>query len=262
MKLKLTYLALALAACVLFAFGYWRYTVSKHRRPSTYVVILHDTSDSTPEGCGRVVGLAEQVLSSPDFDHISTITVLGTGDATTANEPRLLGEFRIPEIRRVIEGKRAAVRQRDELFSNLRSRCEETGQTTVSPIFMGVKRAVERLQSIKSGDDRKLLIVETDGEETSDLQIKRALDEAPGVKLRLPNAIQNDNTHIVICGLAETLGEVRGADGKVKRMTKLRSPQRADRMLEVWKGLFTNPDLVSLKPYCQETKNQVAASVP
>jgi hypothetical protein len=215
MKLKLTYLSLTLAACALFAFAYWRYTVSRHARPSSYVVILHDTSDSTPEGCGRVIGLAERVLRSPDFDHISTITVLATGDETTANEPRLLGEFRIPEIRRVIEGKRAEARQQNELFSNLRSRCEGTSQTTVSPIFLGVKRGVERLRSIKSSDDRRLLIVQTDGEETSDLQIKRALDEAPGAKLRLPTAIQNDGVHVVLCGLAETLGEVKGADGKM-----------------------------------------------
>jgi hypothetical protein len=252
MKTKLILVALAAAACALFAFGYWRYNATRLARNVTHVVIVRDPSASAVDGCGSVAGLADRALTTPGLARVSTITLLAIGDEATANEPRLLGEFRVPEVRRVIEGKRAAVRQREELFAGLRARCEEARRTQVSPVFLGAKRGVERLRSVGSDADHKILYVQTDGEETADPQIKRALNGAPADSLKLPRPIQNDGVTVVICGLAETTGQVRGTEGKLRRLTMSRDPHRADRMTEVWKALFTNRELVSLEPYCQK----------
>lgn len=261
MKHKLTLVALAVAACALFAFGYWRYNAARLARNVTHVVIVRDPSASTADGCGSVAGLADRALTTPDHARVSTITLLAIGDETTANEPRLLGEFRVPEVRRVIEGKRAAVRQREELFANLRARCEEARPTQISPVFLGAKRAVERLRGVGSEGDHKVLYLQTDGEETADPQIKRALSGASAAGLKLPSPIRNDGVTVVICGLAETTGQTTGAEGKLRRLTSPRDPRRADRMTEVWKALFTNPQLVSLEPYCQKTQVAGAVSV-
>ena len=261
MRHKLILVTIAAAACASFAFGYWRYNAARLARNVTHVVIVRDPSASTADGCGSVVGLADRALKTPGLARVATITLLAIGDEETAHEPRLLGEFRVPEVRRVIEGKRAAVRQREELFAGLRARCEEARQTQVSPVFLGTKRGVERLRSVGAEGDNKILYVQTDGEETADPQIKRALNGAPAGGLKLPGPIQNDGVSVVICGLAETTGQTTNVEGKLRRLTRPRDPRHADRMTAVWKSLFTNPELVSLEPYCQKPQVAGAGSV-
>lgn len=237
--------------CSVTTFGYWRYKAKGESRGVAQIAIVRDRSDSTPNDCSRIVGLAERALGVPEIGPGSKITLFSFGDEETANEPRLLGEFKVPVIRRVIEGQRAANREREELLARLGQKCEEVGQTQVSPIFQTLKRGVEHLRSAGSANDTRYLFIQTDGEETVNAQVKQAL-KSPGPKLSLPPPIQNAGVRVIFCGIAETVGPAAGA-GRA-RLSKQRELQRPDRLSEVWRGVFTEPQLVSFEPFCSRSE--------
>lgn len=259
----MTMKGLLLALICLFsvsAFGYWRFKASGDSRGVAQIAIIRDRSDSTPDDCSRIVGLAERALGVPEIGAGSKITLFSFGDVETANEPRLLGEFRVPVIRRVIEGQRAATRERQDLLTKLGQKCEEVGQTQVSPIFQTLKRGVEHLYSIGSADDTRYLFIQTDGEETVNAQVKKAL-KSPGAKLNLPPPIQNAGVRIIFCGIAETVGTSGAANNKARAAKQL-EVQRPDRLREVWSGVFTHPQLVSFEPFCSKSEFQGADPAP
>lgn len=239
--------------CLVTAFGYWRYQARGESRGVAQIAIIRDRSDSTPDDCSRIVGLAERALSVPEIGAGSKITLFSFGDHETANEPRLLGEFKVPVIRRVIEGQRAAAREREDLLTRLGQKCEEVEQTQVSPIFQTLKRGVEHLRSIGSADDTRYLFIQTDGEETANAQVKKAL-KSPGAKLILPPPIQNAGVRVIFCGIAETVGNTVAANNKGRHLSKQREAQRPDRLHEVWSGVFTDPQLVSFEPFCSKSE--------
>src|SRR2546423_5582215 len=156
MRLK-PILLIFLCLTTVTAFGYWRYSVAGKRQTAAQFAFIQDPSDSIQTDCGRIVGIAERALAMPETKQGSTITLFALGNQATANEAQMLGEFQIPVIRRVIEGQRAAARERQGLLTNLQSRCAEVKQTRVSPIFQAAKRGVEYLQSIGSPDDPRFL---------------------------------------------------------------------------------------------------------
>lgn len=241
-----------LCLCSATAFGYWRYKARGESRGVAQIAIVRDRSDSTPNDCSRIVGLAERALGVPEIGPGSRITLLAFGDEETANEPRLLGEFKVPVIRRVIEGQRAATREREDLLTRLGQQCEAVGQTQVSPIFQTLKRGVEHLRSVGSADDTRYLFIQTDGEETVNAQVKQAL-KSSGAKLNLPPPIQNAGVRVIFCGIAETIG-APGPNNNKARPPRQREVQRPDRLREVWSGVFTDPQLVSFEPFCSKSE--------
>jgi hypothetical protein len=240
---------------VLSLIGYWRYDVSKRPHPIAQIAIIRDQSDSITDDCSRVVGLSERSLERPDIDDGSTLSLFILGNDTTANEPRLLGKFNAPVIRRVIEGQRAAARQKEELLNSIKSRCSQVEQIKSSPIFQAAKRGTEYLRTLGGVSDTRYLLVQTDGEETVEPQIKKALNEEFGAKLSLPSPILNKDILITFCGMAETVGIATNSNSRSGRMSKARTSKRADRIREVWSHLFTNPELVKFEPYCVSESN-------
>jgi hypothetical protein len=243
-------LVVILALGVMTAFGYWRYQVSGQTHGVAQFEFIQDASDSIHLDCARSSALAERVIAMPESGPGSTITLLTLGDEATANEPQFVGEFRIPVVRRVIEGQRAAAREQQALLNNVKSRCSEVRPTHRSPIFEGLKRGVEHLQSVGAPEDFRYLFIQTDGEETENKRIRQALNEPPGTKLRLPSPIDNKSTRITFCGLAETIGSLTEADHRMHRKSADRDSRRADRLREVWSNMFTNAELVTIEPYC------------
>lgn len=243
-------LVIVLGLCAMTGFGYWRYQVGAQGRPVAQFEFIQDPSDSIPTDCGRTVGLVDRALAMSETGEGSSVSLFALGDETTANEPRWLGQFEVPVIRRVIEGQRAATRARQELLANVKSRCAEVKQTRKSPIFEGLKRGVEHLQSVGAAADSRYLFIQTDGEETENMLIKQALNGSSQAKFRLPSPIRNKGIHVTFCGLAETIGTTTDSDKRLHHKSKQRDDQRADRLREVWAKLFTNPELVSFEPYC------------
>jgi hypothetical protein len=236
------------------AFGFWRHRVSTDMQPVAQIAIMRDTSSSEPSDCEQILSITKRVLSLPETVPGSTINLFATGNRTTANEPKLIGTFQVPVIRRVIEGQRHFARQREELLLNVKNRCAAADVTDVSPIFQAIKRGVEQLQNSGSASDPKFLFILTDGEETADSKLKRALAQSPGDAMKLPSPIRNGNVHVVFCGMAETIGFAT-AGNKSRQMSRPRDPKRADRLREVWSNLFTNPELVRFEPYCIPTES-------
>jgi hypothetical protein len=243
-------LIIFLSLTTVTVFGYWRYSVAVQPHGVAQFAFIQDPSDSIQSDCGRVVGFAERALAMPDTKEGSTITLFALGNPATANEAQLLGEFRVPVVRRVIEGQRAAARDRQALLSGVRNRCAGVQQTRVSPVFQALKRGVEHLHGVGAPDDSRHLFIQTDGEETENAQIRKALNGQRGAMRNLPPPIQNAGVRVTFCGLAETVGMTLGSDNKVRQKSRQRDPARADRLREVWGKLFTNPELVAFEPYC------------
>jgi hypothetical protein len=148
----------------------------------------------------------------------------------------------------VLEGRDAADRQREKLVEGIKMQCEKVAQTKVSPVFVGIREAVEHLRGKGCGPDSHCFVsAQSDLEETVDLQIKAALDRDAQP---LPAAINNDGINIVISGIAETTGDAVATNGRVRRLTAARSPERSGRIRSVWLRLFTNPERVTFEPFC------------
>jgi hypothetical protein len=188
----------------------------------------------------------------PEAGPGTTITFLATGDEKTSDEPRLLATYNIPIVRRVIEGRRIAFQQREELLTNIKSRCEEVGPTQVSPIFLAVERGVEYLRGIGSVTDSRYLFFQTDGEETANFQIKKALGQKNISNPKLPVPINNNGVRVVFCGLAETIGQTTDMNNKPRRLTRTREPEGDAHLQQIWSKLFSNPELVTFEPYCSK----------
>ncbi|MBS1876651.1 MAG: hypothetical protein JSU00_25780 [Acidobacteria bacterium] len=167
-------------------------------------------------------------------------------------EPRLIGTFDLPVDNRVIEARQGVEKRRSRFLSNVWKRCDLAQGAELSSIFLGIRRGVEHLQSLGCGEDNACyLYVSTDGEENANTQIKSALDRSADER-PLPAPIRNNGIHVVICGVAETVGLQQRNAGYTRQLTRRRDPQRADRLREVWLALFAKPDLVRLEPYCQK----------
>ena len=251
----MTIRALAIIFTCLFtvvAFGYWRLKEADNAPPVAQVAIVRDLSDSTFNDCTPVTNLTKRALALEDVGGGSTITFLTTGDKATANEPQKREQLFVPDIRLVIEGKRRAEQQRTEILDRMKQRCEEAQMTTSSPIFQAVARGVEMLKGIGQRGAGRYLFVQTDGEELSNAQIVKALNESPGKPLKLPKPIDNEGVRVVFCGTAETRVDM-SLGGRARRPP---SEQRAARRREVWSGLFTQPDLISFEPFCGEVGSE------
>jgi hypothetical protein len=259
MKLKLGVLFIVVGVCAVAAFGYWRYRAAKESGVTAHVGILRDPSGSRPDDCNHTVGLSERALALPGVTKVATISLLAVGDEASAFEPRMVGRLPVPATKTVIEGQRAAARQRQGLLPDIRGRCEEVKQTETSPIYNGLVRSVEYVKGLGSPSDSFYLFVQTDGEETVNQQIKKALSEPASAKLSLPPLIRNEGVHLVFCGMAETIGQTAPVNGKSRQLSRPRGPQRAERIQQVWSALFSDPSLVSFEPFCPQS--QLAANV-
>jgi len=250
MKRKIIMIALAvLGSAVILVIGLWRANVSG-KSQAAHFVIVRDLSDSVLSGCGCTAALVKQSLGDPHAGSGSTVTVTATGNAETAGEPKLLASIPVPVTRNALEGRDAAPRLREKVATDIKAECDKRQQTKVSPIFIAVKRAVEHLKAAGCGKDSACVAyVQSDLEETSDPQIKAALNQSGSDKPLLPEPIDNSSIKIVFCGIAETAGEATSADRRKRNLTP-HNPQRADRIRAVWSALFTNPEGLTFEPYC------------
>ena len=246
----ITITLIALGSIVLVAVGLWRLRVSG-RAQAAHFVVVRDLSDSVLSGCDCTAALVTKALSDPHVGSGSTVTVTATGDAESAGEPKLLTSIPVPVTRNALEGREAALKLREKVAGDIKAECDKRQQTKTSPIFIAVKRAVEHLRAAGCGQTADCAVfVQSDLEETSEPQIKAALNQGDSYKLQLPQPIDNGGIRIVFSGIAETAGEVSGTDRRRRSLSPLHNPQRADRIRAVWSALFTNPERLTFEPYC------------
>lgn len=253
--------ALIILGCVLtIAFGIWRYLTVGGARPAHGAVVL-DLSESSTNKCTCLSALVEREITASSSNGESTLTVFHTGDETTANEPVLVARYQVPHHRKVIEGRSAAGRRKEDILTDLKTRCEKLAATKRSPIFLAATRATEHLRSLGCGEgsDCRMYVV-SDGEELTDRGIAQAIGgrrSKSGVVL--PKPIANEGIRVIFCGMAETSGHLKSANGKPQQLTRDRDPMHADRLREVWTSLFTQTQLVMFEPFCSTTKDNSLA---
>jgi hypothetical protein len=242
------------AACVaVAAFVGWRMEAMRSNQINHFVLV-QDPSRSYTGGCASLVGMARAVLASAGVSAESRLTVLALGDAATAGEPRRLGVFNIPTSRKVIEGQRAALDRRQELFRDILTRCESVRPTSISPIFLGVKQAVAELRAngCKAGS-RCGLWVSTDLEENAARGLRERILNPREAREPLPPPLDNEGIEVTFCGFSQTAGRLIDPSGREVRIGAARDPRRDDRLQAVWRAMFTSPELVSFEPYCPES---------
>jgi hypothetical protein len=239
------------------AFGLWRYYKYRHNLPPPQGVLLRDRSDSILGSCGDLAAMAREMLASSQFEPGSSLALMVTGDDATAGEPVLLDSFELPVTRRVIEGRSKNAQRQQELVDKLIARCEQSGQTKKSPIYLAIRRATEYLhaQGCQPGSSC-WLYVQSDLEELAEKRIRDQINGAPVTFKKtsdapeLPTAIDNTGINVTICGLAETSGTTGAGSRKRQTLTSNHDAQRADRIRSVWGSLFTDPQRVKFSPAC------------
>jgi hypothetical protein len=228
----------------------WRVHVHANYSAPQFTTVL-DPSFSHPAGCDSLLGLADQVLHANNISRDSTLSVLVLGDPSTANEPWQLGRYSIPVTRKVLEDKTSNQQRLDEMLSDIRHKCSAISRTNISPIFLGVKTAVADLHAHGCKETSHCQVfVDTDLEENVEASIREGLNQTRNIKLVLPAPIDNYGIEVSFCGFAVTNGRIATLSGRETRRALPLAPDHDDRLRQVWRSLFTNPEAVSFEPYC------------
>ena len=214
------------------ALGTWRYLTPP---PLTaQVALLNDASRSVNKDCASIVALGSQTLGLPNLRAQSSLTLF----ATTDHDPSLIASFNLPADRLTTESDRQQVERRKMFLYQLSASCQTMTPTNTSPIFQSVKQVVAHLQANNNDRSVLYLFIRTDLHETAQPAIRKALSERMGsVDLSITTTpIDNAGVHISFCGYAESSDQ--------------ESRVNPDRLVEVWRTVFTHPELVHFDPYC------------
>jgi hypothetical protein len=222
------------------------------KETASHAVIIRDRSDSATAGCAAIGGLAREYLQAGHADRFSSIIALATGDARSNDEPV---EFaRLTGVRKasVKDIHKARDRREDALVEELVRRCEEQGNTDRSPIYLALRRGLEELVVLGCHEGTNCAVyLQSDMAENGESGLRKAL---LGIKdAVLPSPIDNRGIRVHVCGIAETSGPIDGK-GKVVSERKARGAKRADVTPNVWRRIFTAPNLVTFEPHCPKAE--------
>jgi hypothetical protein len=259
-NLYMTVGALAAAILCVVAVVAWRLDVRRHALPAAHSLIAYDRSAATLCGCDALVARAKKELESEDLGQGSTLTIILSGDESTADEPVLLGTYAVPTIRKAMEGRHTLGDKQKLILDDVRSRCQQKAQTQRSPIFLTIRRGLERLHA--AGCDGRVechLVALTDLEERSERHIRQFLDRQPRTDRKvsgalgegqLPAPLDNNGVAVFIVGVSNTIGRSNTTSGQTHALTITRDSGRADRIKEVWERLFANTQRLFFDPLC------------
>jgi hypothetical protein len=88
-----------------------------------HAAIARDRSDSVQSTCKCSEFLLKEAMRAPGMGKESTLTLIGSGDETSADEPVLIATSKLPVSRIVTEGKKATDRQQEALVSEFGKKC-------------------------------------------------------------------------------------------------------------------------------------------
>jgi hypothetical protein len=234
------------------AAGIFYYVTSATVQPP-HAIIARDRSDSVLSDCGCTEALLNKALAAPNIGRGSTVTVVTSGDESSADEPLLVGSFDAPVSRRVIEGRDSARRKKEALLADLKTKCQSLPITKRSPIALLIRRGLERLRQAgcNSATVGCVLWIQTDAEETAEADLRKVLDGngANKQKSTVPT-IDNRGIDVVFFGLSQTVGERETGDGQRRHFTRARDSRRADSLRDGWLSVFMDPGRVRFEPFC------------
>jgi hypothetical protein len=220
---------------------------------SNHRATVWDSSTSSDNRCSEIVRINELAIKKQPTNSATKLAVFLTGDQQTANEPRGLGSFNVPLKVKLTQGNTAIETEQNRIVNEVKSKCEQLPPATASSIFLAFKRAVEYLKNLGCDDTSGCeILAQTDLQENADAQIKAVLSGASKDFKNLPAPLNNQGITIKICGVSQTKGLVIDKKGNKTQLTQNRNASRVDFIQEVWKKLFTHPELVVFSSYCSE----------
>lgn len=195
-----------------------------------------DRSDSMEDGCSRLIAVVDKHLPTGQR---TSLTVLGTGDRDSADEPILIFAVELGRSRRVLEGKKGDAARRKQLLRDMQAACVSAGTAKRSPVLLALVRAVHHMRSRKcGGENRCEVVVISDGEESVDKRLQR------GAKLLKEPAADNNNVGVTFYGFAQTKGQLDGG----RASTRNRTPRDAKWLEDIWRSTCSDPGRVSFEP--------------
>jgi len=225
--------------------AFWAFlSLNCQSAPPSHVLIVIDKSDSVIEFRNQALGLADASTALPGIRKKSLLTITATGDGLSSMEPIFLCSISIPKNNKLMEQKDETklnepfLREISKLLQNV------PGQADATPLYLAIRRGIEFLQGQGCGRRQNLsaicyLFAITDGEETEEKAVRKALYGSGKVDLPKQMTIPNYGIKVVFYGISGT-----------NQLTPARNYVRADRMETVWKELFSNPENVSFQPFC------------
>jgi hypothetical protein len=236
MKLMKTILMVFTTALELLALS------CQQNKPAQVLEII-DASRSVSSAVPAALGVADHSTQLKGVRRKSTISFMATGNKQTAGEPVWLGSFPILKAHKVMEGQ-SNEPDNAELLGQVEGLLRGLKNTkSISPIYLAVRRGVQYLRAQGCGPGPApavcYLVVITDGEETEESAIRKALHGAGNFEP--PKNLMIDNTGIAVefCGLSGT-----------NEITPERNSTSAERLETVWINLFKVPPAFS--PFCRQ----------
>jgi hypothetical protein len=240
MKAHMTagWLLSALSAAAVCGVAAWRLRIPAPLPVQNFVLIDRSGSDPTP--CLSVARTLERAIASSSP---ARWTFFVTGTAETAYEPLPLPVHSSPVRQRLIDGKERAALQNAAFVNEATEACKGMPVTHSSPVFLGIKHVMAQARQ-RVGKALVHVYVITDLRETVDRSVMQALKE-PGWVQGLPDPIDVRGMKVQVCGYAQTIAPARR-----KGRSAPRTDHTADRLIEVWSALFTDPAAVEFVPFC------------
>lgn len=195
-------------------------------RDRLVVIALDRSSSLAADGCADLGRLGAGVLSSTVTTELIILSTSPSGIVR-------LGALRSAPSGRLLEGRGHEAAGVEGQVAELVAACEALPPAQTSPIALLVERALTYLPTETCAETRTCtLIVRTDGRESVDRQVRRALTRR---RVRLEPRFANQRTAVRFCGLAEVHSN---------------SGPRPAWLQAVWRGLFEAPEQVRFEAAC------------
>jgi hypothetical protein len=206
-------------------------------------VVIVDPSTSTYENAVAVPGVVKSILGLNGMRGGSVVTVFTTGDFSTATEPRLVGQFIYQRNNKVMEGRNGQIKLDKAFYLSINEAVNKgVSCTQETPLYVAIRRGLETLntQGCKTGAAVTChLWVITDGIETEQKQIVRALHKNGAFDPPADLVLNNGGINVVLCNISKR------NDGKEIGY---------QRVQQVWSVMFTDATAVSMWPFCPTAK--------
>lgn len=219
-------------------------TVNRKPQPPLLISFVEDASLSTlsDHTCLRR-SVSEAIGKSPDrieFRYSQTGNAATAFEPLQPVEPLKINKDDIPWA----AGPGGMTKLIDEFLAKIPS---PRRRTEKSPLFNTVERAVSDVRSREQ--DRRVVIVACDLEDTMVPALMAAFKQAPGTRISGLPQINNTGVEVRFVSIDSTVGQPEGSNQK---FTAPRTPERIKRLQEVWKACFTAPELVTFSPTCND----------